>query len=153
MKKFLLALTIAAPIIGFSQWKATTLGNADVKEGKEKIEAAGLYNLDTQVLKQQLASTPARFSNLPGNIISIPNVNGELEKFEVWEASNFSPALQAKFPEIRAYAGIGIDDPNAYLRFSLSPAGIQTMVLRAGTSEFIEPYTVDGSKYIVFDSK
>jgi len=153
MKKFLLALTIAAPIIGFSQWKTTSLGNAGVKEGKEKIEAAGLYSLDTQVLKQQLANVPARFSNLPGNIISIPNANGEMEKFEVWEASNFTPALQAKFPEIRAYVGLGIDDPNAYLRFSLSPAGIQTMTLRAGTSEFIEPYTVDGSKYIVFDSK
>ncbi|MFV0305683.1 MAG: reprolysin-like metallopeptidase, partial [Moheibacter sp.] len=97
--------------------------------------------------------TPERFSNLPGNIISIPNAEGEMERFEVWEASNFTPTLQAKFPNIRAYVGIGIDDPNAYLRFSTSPDGISTMTLRAGKSEFIEPYTSDNSKYIVFDSK
>jgi hypothetical protein len=27
-----------------------------------------------------------------------------LEQFEVYEASNFEPDLQAKFPEIRAYS-------------------------------------------------
>jgi hypothetical protein len=153
MKKFLLALAVAAPLVGFSQWKSTNLGSAEVKDGKQKIEAAGLYSFDKQVMEQQLANVPARFSNLPGNIISLPNVNGDLERYEVWEASNFTPALQAKFPEIRAYVGIGIDDPNAYLRFSMSPKGIQTMTLRAGNSEFIEPYTVDNNTYIVFNSK
>lgn len=153
MKKFLLALALAAPIFGFSQWKSTSLGNATVKEGKQKIEAAGLYSLDTQVLKQQLANAPVRFSNLPGNIISLPTADGKMENYEVWEASNFAPGLQARFPEIRSYVGVGVDDPNAYLRFSLSPKGISTMTLRAGKSEFIEPYTTDGSKYIVFDSK
>lgn len=153
MKRFLLALAIAAPIVGFSQWKSTNLGSATVKEGKQNIEAAGLYSLDTQVLKQQLANAPARFSDLPGNVITLPNADGKMESYEVWEASNFAPGLQAKFPEIRAYVGIGIDDPTAYLRFSMSPKGIQTMTLRTGKSEFIEPYTVDGSKYIVFDSK
>lgn len=153
MKKILLALAIAAPILGFSQWKSASVGSSVVKEGKENIEATGLYSFDQQVFEQQLASTPERFSNLPGNIISIPNAEGEMERFEVWEASNFTPTLQAKFPNIRAYVGIGIDDPNAYLRFSFSSKGISTMTLRAGKSEFIEPYTSDNSKYIVFDSK
>ena len=153
MKKFLLALAFVSPLVGFSQWKSTQLGNATVKEGKERIEASGLYTFDKQMFQQQLTNTAARFSNSAGTIISLPNANGELEKYEVWEASNFSPALQAKFPEIRAYVGIGIDDPTAYLRFSTSPAGFQSMTLRAGTSEFIELYSTDGSKYIVFDSK
>lgn len=153
MKKVLLALVLALPIVGFSQWKTANLGKAEVKEGKELIEAAGLYSFDNEVFKQQLANAPERFSGQSGKIISIPNAEGKMEKFEVWEASNFTPTLQAKFPEIRAYVGIGIDDPNAYLRFGLSPQGISTMTLRAGKSEFIEPYTVDGNTYIVFNSK
>jgi hypothetical protein len=153
MKKVLLALAIASPIFGFSQWKSTSIGASMVKEGKEKIEASGIYELNKQVLMQQLANAPERFSNLPGNIISIPNASGKMERFEVWEASNFTPELQAKFPNIRSYVGIGIDDPQAYLRFSTSPDGISTMTLRAGKSEFIEPYSTDGKKYIVFDSK
>lgn len=153
MKKVLLALVLALPIVGFSQWKTANLGKAEVKEGKEMIEAAGLYSFDNEVFKQQLANAPERFSGQSGKIISIPNAEGKMEKFEVWEASNFTPTLQAKFPDIRAYVGIGLDDPNAYLRFGLSPQGISTMTLRAGKSEFIEPYTVDGNTYIVFNSK
>lgn len=153
MKKILLSIATVLPLIVFSQWKYTSLGQAEVIQGKEKIEAAGLYSFDVQLFKQQLMNVPERFSGQTGKIISIPNVEGQLEKFEVWEASNFSPELQSKFPEIKSYIGIGIDDPYAYLRFSLSPEGIQTMTLRAGDSEFIEPYTTDHSRYIVFNSK
>lgn len=153
MKKILLALAFVSPIVGFSQWKTAQLGNSTIKEGKERIEASGLYTFDKQALQQQLVNAAARFSNASGTIISLPNTNGELEKYEVWEASNFSPVLQAKFPEIRSYVGVGIDDPNAYLRFSTSHAGFQSMTLRTGKSEFIESYTTDGNKYIVFDSK
>lgn len=152
MKKILLTLTVIVPVLGFSQWTKTNLGASQVKEGKSNIEASAFYNLDHPQLKQALQNVPERYSNMPGNIISIPNAAGQLEQFEVWESSNFTPELQEKFPEIRSYIGIGIDDPTAYLRFSFTPKGISTMTLRAGKSEFIEPYTLDG-KYIVFDSK
>lgn len=153
MKKLLLTLTMVVPMLAFSQWSKTNLGASKVKEGKLNIEASSFYSLNDNQLKQNLQNTPERFSGISGKIIGIPNSQGKIEKFEVWEASNFSAPLQAKFPEIRSYIGIGIDDPTAYLRFSLSPSkGISSMVLRAGTSEFIERYTEDG-KYIVFDSK
>ena len=32
-----------------------------------------------------------------------------------------APELQAQFPEIRSFAGQGIDDPSAVIRFSISP--------------------------------
>lgn len=154
MKKILLALALAAPLAIFSQWKVASVnGNAEVKEGKENIRGAGFYSFDTEIFKQQVANAPDRFSGEPGKLITIPNAKGQMETFEVWEASNFAPELQAKFPEIRSYVGIGKDDPQAYLRFSLSQNGIQTMTLRGGKSEFIEPYTADYSRYIVFDSK
>lgn len=152
MKKVLLALTMMVPILGFSQWSKTNLGTSQVKEGKSNIEAAGLYSLNEQQLKQSLQNAPERYSNSAGVIVNFPTAKGNIEKFEVWEASNFTPSLQEKFPEIRAYVGKGIDTPTAYLRFSVSPEGVSTMILDGGNSEFIEPYTQDG-KYIVFDSK
>ncbi len=104
--------------------------------------------------KQLLTNVADRASGLPGVEISLPNINGQLEKFLVWESSNFEPALQASFPEIRAYVGKGITDPSAVLNFSFSPSGVQSMVFRADTgSEFIEPYTKDRSVYVIFDSK
>jgi hypothetical protein len=73
-----------------------------------------------------------------------------LEKFLVWESSNFEPELQAKYPDIRAYAGVGITDPTASLNFSLSSQGMQTMILRAESgSEFIEASEDSASLYVL----
>src|SRR5690606_11840313 len=73
-------------------------------------------------------------------------------RFEVWEASNFEPSLQERYPEIRSYIGKGLDNPTSYLRFSVSPKGISSMMLNAGESVFMEPYTQNNEVYIVYNS-
>src|SRR5205085_3002307 len=87
-------------------------------------------------------------------IISLPNAEGQIEQFEVFEASNFEPALQERFPEIRAFSGRGITDKYATLKLSISPQGIQTMVFRTDKeNEFIEAYSQDHTVYAVFRSQ
>jgi hypothetical protein len=112
-----------------------------------------LFQLNIEPLRQQLftiTDNQARRST----VISLPNANGSLEQFEVYEASNFEPALQARFPEIRAFSGRGITDRAAMLKLSISPQGIQTMVFRAdGPNEYIEPYSQDHTVYAVFKSQ
>ena len=84
----------------------------------------------------------------------MPNADGEMEDFEMYEASNFEADLQAQFPEIRAYSGKGITDKYASLKLSISPQGIQTMVFRTDKeNEFIEPYSQDHTVYAVFKSR
>lgn len=112
------------------------------------------FQLDEVILKKSLESLQNKTAKGSKIEITIPNMNGDLEKFLVWESSNFESGLQAKYPDIRAYAGIGITDRNSSINFSLSPKGIQTMVLRAGSgSEFIEPYSKDKKKYVLFNAK
>jgi hypothetical protein len=112
-----------------------------------------LFNLNIAPLRQQLFSVVDKQSK-QSTIISVPNVDGTLEQFEVFEASNFEPALQAKFPEIRAYSGRGITDRSATLKLSISSQGIQTMVFRSGKeNEFIEAYSADHIVYAVFRSQ
>ena len=109
-----------------------------------------LFDLNTHALTQQLMSVVDNRGNHT-TVISLPTPTGSLEQFEVVEASNFEPALQARFPDIRAFSGTGVTDKSAVLKISLSPQGIQTMVFRAGTAnEFIEPYSQDHSVYAVF---
>ncbi|QHS59173.1 zinc-dependent metalloprotease [Chitinophaga agri] len=87
-------------------------------------------------------------------VISLPNADGQIEQFEITEASNFEPALQARFPEIRSFSGKGITDKYATLKLSVSPQGIQTMVFRTGKeNEFIEPYSADHTVYTVFKKR
>ena len=153
MKNYLLLLSLTVPIFGFSQWSKTSLKTQQrVSEGHTNIESKELYTLDAKKLQTTLSNVPARNAGTKGVIILLPNMHGKMEKFEVWELSNMAPDLQAKHTDIRSYVGSSKDDPTAYLRFSMSPQGFSSLVLRAGISEYIEPYTTDSKTYVVFDS-
>jgi len=112
-----------------------------------------LFDLYIDPLRQQLFSIVDGNASRHSTIISLPNADGQIEQFEVFEASNFMPDLQARFPEIRAYSGKGITDKYATLKLSISPQCIQTMVFRTDKeNEFIEPYSKDHAVYAVFKS-
>lgn len=112
------------------------------------------YTLNTLGLKQSLSNASNIHSKTDGTIISIPNLKGEIEQFEVWENSNFEPALQAQFPDIRAYSGKGITDKSANISFSLAPIGFQTTIFRTGKdTEFIEAFDKAATVYVVFSTK
>ena len=113
-----------------------------------------LFDLEITQMRNILFSCAANRLSNKGTIISLPNVAGKLEEFQIYEASNFEPNLQAQFPEIRAYSGKGITDRFATLKLSISQQGIQTMVFRADKpSEFIEAYSEDHKTYAVFESQ
>jgi len=148
--------------LGFSQmnnfWSANNESRNSISTDKAVArlsfpKAFKLFNLNTTSLRQQLFSIVGKNATNHATVISLPNANGDMEQFEIFEASNFEPDLQARFPEIRAYSGKGITDKFATLKLSISPQGIQTMVFRTDReNEFIEPYSKDHSVYAVFKS-
>ncbi len=112
-----------------------------------------LFDLDIAPLKKDLFAVAGNALK-HSIVISLPNASGNLEKFEVFEASNFDRTLQNRFPEIRAFSGRGITDKYATLKLSISPQGIQTMIFRTGTeNEFIEAYSSDHKVYAVYKSQ
>jgi hypothetical protein len=164
MKKVLLLTLLFAlfTTLGFSQadkfWSANTQSRSSITTDKAVARLAypkefKLFNLNIEPLRKELFTIVDNQSK-HSTIISLPNADGNFEQFEVYEASNFEPALQAKFPEIRAYSGKGITDKYALLKLSISPQGISTMVFRADNpSEFIEAYSQDHTIYSVYKSQ
>lgn len=123
-----------------------------------------LFDLNAEPLKRQLFSiVDSGTAGRPQSIvISVPNANGDIELFEVFEASNFDAELQAKFPEIRAYSGRGISDIYATLKLSFTPRGVSGTIFRngspildteAGRTEIIEAYSKNGKTYAVYASQ
>ena len=111
-----------------------------------------LFDANLSAMKEYLISSLT--TNPDGIILALPNADGLIEEFELTEASNFEPELQAKFNEIRSFSGRGITDRKAYLKLSISPQGVQTMIIRDGKEEeYIEPYTDDKLTYAVFKSQ
>ncbi len=162
MKKilFLATLFTVVAVSGFSQsdkfWSANSESRAAIATDKAVARQTypkefKLFNLNLASLRQDLFTIVGNKPSKHSVIISLPNAAGNIEKFEVYEASNFEPALQAKFPEIRAFSGKGITDKNATLKLSISPQGVSTMVFRTEKdNEFMEPYSQDHKVYSVY---
>ena len=140
-------------------WKPVEVSGSQRTALQQKdIPAKALsFSFNYSNLQSQLHNAPERgVANASGNlIIQIPNANGDLERFEVIEASVMAPELQAKYPEIRSYAGFGIDDPSAYLRFSISPyKGMNGIVLSGNTgATIIEGHPGQANRIAVFNRK
>ena len=114
-----------------------------------------LFSLKINLLREELFSIVGNTARKQSTTIELPNADGQIEKFEIFEASNFDTTLQARFPEIRAYSGKGITDKYATLKLSLSPAGITSSVFRIDekSTEFIEAYSQDHTIYSVYKSQ
>ena len=161
MKKFLLLVLtgfFCSAAIGQQNYWSSRSDKSGITTDKAVARLAypkvfRLFDLNIGPLKQELFS----ITDKPGQatIISLPDADGNIEQFEVFEASNFDPALQAKYPQIRAFSGRGITDRFATLKLTISPAlGIQTMVFRTGNAnEYIEAYSQDRTVYSVFRSQ
>ena len=119
--------------------------NSEVYQKKHIPTKYKLVSLELNQLNQQLKS------NAKGMIMELPDENGDLAKFRIQETSNFEPALQAKFPQIRSYTAQGIDDPTAVAKISVGTDGFHATVFSGSESTlYIDPYKKTNSQYIVY---
>ncbi len=160
MKNNLLAIALLAVSgvslaqTGKSIWKsAAQRPDAVVLANKTNLTQPRLFELDVEALKQQLSGAPSRFAapSQSGIVVSFPNADGQMERFRIQESPNMDPELAARYPDIKSYIGQGVDNRASTIHFSVSPLGVQTMVIRGDQSaEFIEPYTMDRKTYSAY---
>ena len=135
-------------------WQRQSIDNTTrVKSSKQNLPKTHTFSLNIEGLKQALINVPKRgkFTKSSNVIATFPNEDGTFENFRIVEASVLSPELQERYPNIKSYAGQGIDDPSAVIRFSISPLGFQSMKLSANKpATFIEALTKNGSHYAAF---
>ena len=136
-----------------SYWKLATKSNVTVLESRMQLPTKNLLELNVEALKASLSNAPKR-NSLEKNYsvrVSLPNENGQMERFSVYENSIMDSALAAQYPEIKSYIGIGIDNPTATVYFSISPLGFKSMTISADKSAvFIEPFSQDLTTYSVY---
>lgn len=139
-------------------------GEADVQRVHGKSASAPALprryhaaTLDRAGMAQLLARAPhekaqsAKHSDL---IISLPHPEGGYQRFRVVDSPVMEPELAAKHPEIRTYAGRGIDDPSATLRMDISPLGLKASVRSPNGAWYVDPANhLDDSVYTSYHSR
>ncbi|MGR3854915.1 zinc-dependent metalloprotease [Chryseobacterium indologenes] len=114
----------------------------------KKSDHSVYYQLDIDQIRTQLLRASKIGEGSPITI-TIPTLNGKIEKFSVSSFPVMDETLANKY-QLGSYVGIGVDDPTKYIRFSVAPHDFQSMIIGAdGQYEFIEPATSDKSYYSV----
>ncbi|MEZ4954942.1 MAG: M12 family metallo-peptidase [Saprospiraceae bacterium] len=116
------------------------------------------YKLDTEGLQDILAQAPLRFSLAAKGketVLVFPMPDGTTERFRIYDAPIMHPDLAAKYPLIHSYAGVGLDDPTATVRFDVTQFGCHAMILSGKHSTvLIDPYAAgDVEHYISYYKK
>ncbi len=160
MKKILLLLIFNLYFVtGFSQKNQLWIKNTEENTArKQKIKRSSdpkekqIYTLNIDLLKSKLSTATERSGGkkIKGLVIPFPNSSGEMENYQVFEASIMHPDLAARYPDIKSYVGLGVGNSNR-MRFSISPLGLHTMNSsgKNGT-EYIDPFTTDLNEYAVY---
>lgn len=143
----ILLLSIQLGKAQINPWQSV---DADYLSYPEKVNDLADFNhyiLDIDQLAQQLQSAPEESMISSGNGLEIylPSTSGTLEAFAVYHSEVMAPELAKKFPMIRSYRGISLENPGRTTRFTVSPRGFEAVISGAGPEVYVERMNDPGS--------
>ncbi|RLJ32173.1 putative secreted protein (Por secretion system target) [Chryseobacterium sp. 7] len=147
-KRILLVCALASCFTVFNaqRWESVSQKSSQIREG---VVVQQSYRVDLKSLRDLLKNAEETGKNARPVVISLPTAEGKIEKFSVYSNPVMDRSLVEKY-QLGSYVGVGIDDPSKYLRFSISPNDMQSMIIKNGIFQFIEPISKDKQTYGVF---
>lgn len=143
MKKiFTTLLSFGMVASAFAQWSPTSMKGEQLR----KTGATSLYSVDLDAIRAQLANAQPTVKNSKPVIINVPTLDGKVEKFAVYSLPVVVQSLADKY-QLGSYVGTGVDDPEKYIRFSVAPNDFQSMIIKNGVYEFVEPQNKEKTVY------
>lgn len=108
--------------------------------------------IDEGDLFSALSAVPAD-ANVPGTI-QLPQPDGSMRAFLIWETPIMEQPLADKYPGIRTFTASAVDNHRATAKIDYTPFGFHAMVADGQNSYFIDPFgkSADG-RYIVYYRK
>lgn len=147
-KRILLVCALAAGLSSFNAQRWTP-ASQKTSEIRKEVEVQYSYRLDLQSLRNTLKDAVETGKGAQAVIISLPTAEGKIEKFAVYSDPVMEKSLADRY-QLGSYMGVGVDDPSKYVRFSTSPNEMQSMIIKDGVFQFIEPISTDKQTYGVF---
>ncbi|PWI30505.1 peptidase [Flavobacteriaceae bacterium LYZ1037] len=158
---FMFLITMMISICAFAQkqssiWNEISSNQIDSKKVqfyKQIPQKSTLFNVNVNELSNILINSPKSesYDKTSNVVVQLPNADGDFESFRISEISIMEPSLAVQFPEIKTYVGVGIENPAAMLRLTITPQkGLSGMILSEKKTIFIEPYSNDLKTYITF---
>jgi Metallo-peptidase family M12/PKD-like domain/Secretion system C-terminal sorting domain len=112
--------------------------------------------LDQVAMEQLLSQAPEESAyRTSGQVVfNMPMPDGTTQAFSIYKSVVMHPDLAANFPEIKTFAGYGIDHPEDHIRLDITPLGFHAMILSPRGQVFIDPYSTNTTTdYICYYKK
>lgn len=147
-KRILLVCALAAGLSSFNaqRWEPASQRTSEIRK---EVEVQYSYRFDLQSLRNILKDAVETGKGAQAVIVSLPTAEGKIEKFAVYSDPVMEKSMADRY-QLGSYVGVGVDDPGKYVRFSTAPTEMQSMIIKDGKFQFIEPITADKQVYGVF---
>ncbi|WP_265132657.1 reprolysin-like metallopeptidase [Chryseobacterium oranimense] len=147
-KRILLVCALAAGVASFNaqRWEPASQRTSQIRK---EVDVKYSYRVDLASLRSILKDAVETGKDAKPVIVSLPTVEGKIEKFAVYSNPVMEKSMADRY-QLGSYVGVGVDDPSKYVRFSTSPTEMQSMIIKNGEFQFIEPITTDKQTYGVF---
>lgn len=161
MKKFTLLLVICLVSLGI---KAQTSENTNWKKSiKNDLRQSDdlrlglvpddytIYSIDNSKLLKTLSNATHASNRMTGGlIISLPNIDGSLENFEIFENKVIHESVK-QYYSIQTFEGFSTERKDVHIRCDISSRGFQAMIYDDNDSYVIEPlYKGRSDEHIVY---
>lgn len=133
----------AAAQNNYAPWQTTSVASASVIAD---IKAYSAYKLDLTELEQQLLSSTMEKSV----VTSLPTPDGRSRNFKVWEAPIMEEGLAVKYPNIKTYRAVAIDDPAVTARMDITASGFHAMVYDGPNTYLVDPAVKERNTYVSY---
>ncbi len=134
-------------------WESFPAEGSRGADGSRWIQPAHYHGvrLNVTAMARELELAPAETDAARGIQaleLELPQPDGSFTRFGVVESPVMEPELAAKYPQLRTYAGVGLDDPQARVRLDLTPAGFHAQILSPHGAVYIDPlWRADTAEY------
>jgi len=102
---------------------------------------------DMQAMRNLLAQAPLEFSGNPPLLLALPDPDGNVQIFEVFESPIMEAPLAAAYPDIHTFVGQGVSDPGSTLRADVTLHGFHAQVRSTSGSWYIDPFSRGNTQY------
>ncbi|MEZ4967583.1 MAG: cadherin-like domain-containing protein [Saprospiraceae bacterium] len=152
---FGLLTSLTAQTNTFNPWKPVAPESmnlpADAKRSLQPV-ASKTFQLDYANLRTVLQQAPMEFSAAAEQhplMLDLPQADGSVRRYKVWESPIMAPELYAKYPEIRNYAGVAADGSGDIVRLGVGYTGFHAFMADAttGAVQSVRPYADNQQKF------
>jgi len=137
---------------GAKFWTPVTTSEMKLPENTRQIlkpEHSKLFHLDLTAMRSRLATAPMEFTAAESPLLlSLPDADGRMRVFQVWESPVMAPQLMAKYPGIRTYTAQATDESGDIMRLGVGYKGFYAFTFSSETGvQTLRPFAEGQDAY------